>query len=123
MSHALPWGDFRARRSVLDPDDFALSDEEPDRPPSDPIDETVWDSIVGLPDDVSIRTSEHHGTALKVQQGLLAAWISALTFEVFGEKPMDPAAHAVLDVGDELQAATYEILTGYYHQAANSLRS
>jgi hypothetical protein len=60
MVHRLPLTDFRARRSVLDPDDFAGGDDLPDPPPSDLIDPDTWQGIVGLPDDVSVRTSNRH---------------------------------------------------------------
>jgi hypothetical protein len=123
MTHKLRLDDFRARRSVLDPDDFALGDDAPDPPPSNLVDKSVWNAIVTLPDDVSIRTSDHHGGALTTQHGLWGSWIHTVAVEVFWEKPMDPAARAILDVGDELNAATFEMLTGYYRQAASSLRA
>jgi hypothetical protein len=62
MSRPLPTSDFRAIRIVLEPDDFALSSGEPDPPPSDLIDENIWHGIMTLPDDVSVRTSNHYGS-------------------------------------------------------------
>jgi hypothetical protein len=41
--------DFRSSRMILDPDDFALGDEEPDPPPSDLIAREVWEGIMTLP--------------------------------------------------------------------------
>jgi hypothetical protein len=56
--------DFRSKRSKLPPEAFAIAPEvEPE--PSDPIDEETWTDLVHLPDDVSIRTSDFHGTLLK----------------------------------------------------------
>ena len=121
MSHKLPFSDFRARQ-VLDPDDFAGGDGSPDPPPSDLVSEDVWRSIVVLADDVAIRTSDHHGSVLAAQHGLWAALVQALPYEAY-EGGGDPVARALFDANDELHAATYEMLTGYYRQAASSLRS
>jgi hypothetical protein len=57
MPKPLPLEDFRAVRIVLEDDDFALVPENPDHPPWDLIDRDTWNSIVTLPDDVGIRTS------------------------------------------------------------------
>jgi hypothetical protein len=56
--------DLRASRMKLPPEAFALA-EGPERPPSDLIDEESWSGITGLPDDVSLRTSDHHGADIK----------------------------------------------------------
>ena len=45
--HKLQENDFRAFRTVLDPDDFALSDGQPDVA-TDLIDEDTWDEITHL---------------------------------------------------------------------------
>ena len=55
MPKSLPLEDFRAVRIVLENDDFAIVPEDPDRPARDLIDRDTWNSIVTLPDDVSIR--------------------------------------------------------------------
>lgn len=60
MSKKLPLTDFRVVRSVLESHDFALS-EGPDVPPTDLVEEDVWNGIMHLPEDVSIRISDHHG--------------------------------------------------------------
>jgi hypothetical protein len=49
--------DYRAFRLTLEPDDFALGPDQPDEPPSDLIDKATCESMMSLPDDVSIRTS------------------------------------------------------------------
>ena len=51
--------DFRARRMVLEPDDFALTDSEPEPAPTDLVDPTVWHGIMDIADDVAIRTTSH----------------------------------------------------------------
>lgn len=63
MKH-LPEYDFRSRRWILEPEDFALGSDEPDGPPNDLIDAKTWESIVSLQDDVSIRTSNDYGSTL-----------------------------------------------------------
>lgn len=57
--------DSRAFRLMLEPDDFALGSDQPDKPPSDLIDKDIWESTKSLPDDVSIRTSNEYGKTLK----------------------------------------------------------
>ena len=122
MVHRLPLTDFRARRSVLDPDDFAGGDDLPEPPPPDLIDPDTWQGIVGLPDDVSVRTSNRHGGLLRIEHEILGVWLHALPEpdDLDFDRPLDPA---MLDVADELPAATFELLNGYYRQAASTLRS
>ncbi|HTX22058.1 MAG TPA: hypothetical protein VMD27_09425 [Candidatus Aquilonibacter sp.] len=57
MAKPLPNDDFRAVRIALEPSDFALGSEIPDLPPKDLISKETWNHLVGLPDDVAIRTS------------------------------------------------------------------
>lgn len=57
MARKLPAKDFRARRWVLEPKDFALTDGKPDPAPTDLVDREVWHSIMDLADDVAIRTT------------------------------------------------------------------
>ena len=64
MPKLLPLTDFRARRTVLIRRDFDYA-PKPAPPPSDMIDEETWTSVVTLPDDVAVRTSDHHGTTIK----------------------------------------------------------
>lgn len=116
MSKALPIEDFRAVRIVLEPDDFAISSgDEP--PPSDLVDKETWQGITLLPDDVAIRTSNHHGGLLKMLYELWGAWI-----EAFGEI-QDPLYDTILDAVDEFQAATFNALHGYYRPAFGCLRN
>ena len=104
MSHSLPESDFRAFRVKLDPDDFALS-YGPDPPPSDLIPEDVWHSIQDLPSDVSIRTSDHHGTKLKGIHELLGFWISEV---IEAGNLLDDV---FLDANEEFQAVREERLS------------
>lgn len=55
--------DFRARRFMLEKPDFAWAPGKYSGP-TNLIDEDTWISIVALPDDVSIRTSDKYGSQL-----------------------------------------------------------
>ena len=116
MSTPLPETDFRARRIVLTRQDFAFAPKPVPRP-SDMIDKATWDSVVVLPDDVAVRTSNYHGTALMQLHDLWGAWI-----ESFGDV-QDSIFPVMLDAGDDFQAATYAALTGFYRLSAAALRS
>lgn len=111
MSH-----DFRCIRKKLPPEAFAYS-EGPDLPPQDLIDKDIWSSIISLPDDVSLRTSDDHGTELKFMDGL---WSSII--ESVGETE-DVMWHSLLDVADELKACTVNSIIGFYRVAASCLRN
>jgi hypothetical protein len=76
MIRKLPLTDFRATRSKLEPHGFAVSEGQ-DVPPSNLIEQEVWDGIMHLPEDVSIRISDHNGTRLELLHGLWADWITA----------------------------------------------
>lgn len=117
MPKPLPSEDFRATRIVLEPDDFALGSEQKDPSPSDLIDAETWHGIVTLPDDVAIRTSNHHGSVLKRQHDLWGAWL-----EIIGEE-QDFLYTVMLDANDELQAAIFNALHGYYRQAISCFRN
>jgi hypothetical protein len=94
MSKPMPLSDFRAVRIVLDPGDFALGSDDPDPPPSDLVSREAWVGYTGLPDDVAVRTSNHHGTALQEVSMLHFRWVM-VTGES-GEPLFDP----MLDAGD-----------------------
>ena len=71
------------------------SSEGPDLPPRDLIDKAVWNSIINLPDDVSLRTSADHGTELKFMRKLWGSIIDNLgSIE-------DVMWHSLLDVADD----------------------
>src|SRR5438445_6913569 len=116
MPERLPESDFRARRSVLTRRDFAYA-PKPEPPASDVIDELAWGSIVTLPDDVAVRTSNYHGSVLAQLNDLWGAWV-----ESFGEVH-DCFFSAMLDAGDDFQSATYTALTGFYRLSVSALRS
>lgn len=117
MSKKMSLTDFRAVRTVLEPDDFALGGEEPDHPPSDLISQETWSSITGLPDDVAIRTSDRNGRALAEAYGLWGRWLTAI-----GET-VDNLYTPMLDADDDLQTSLFSALHGYYRAGFSGLRN
>jgi hypothetical protein len=105
MPKLMPLSDFRARRRVLMRRDFGYAPKPAPRP-SDLIDKATWDSVVTLPDDVAVRTTNYHGTTINQLHDLWGGWI-----ECVGEK-QDCMFPVMLDSGDDFQAATYNALTG-----------
>jgi hypothetical protein len=122
---ALPDSDFRSRRLVLEPEDFALGPDDTDSPPSDLIDEDTWRSMMSLQDDVSVKTSNEYGSALKQMWGFWSEWscvVGALQelAPSVGEAPLCAAA---CDVGDEFQASISNAVVGFYRVAFSCLRN
>jgi hypothetical protein len=109
--------DFRVARHRLPPDAFALGPEEPDAAPEERVEERVWSSIVSLPDDVSLRTSDHHGSHLTAMHELWRSWIESV-----GEE-QDSMYYVMSDAGDEYQACVFNGLCGFYRVGASCLRS
>jgi hypothetical protein len=109
---------------MLEKDEFAISPGEYARP-TNLIDKGTWESIVGLPDDVSIRTSDKYGSQLDIMWDFWGTWIrvvlglQALT----KHRRNSPTAIAACDATDEFQAATYVALVGYYRVAFSCLRN
>ena len=116
MPRLLPSRDFRARRVVLTRNDFGYA-PGPEPPPSDRIRRATWSSIVTLPDDVAVRTSNHHGTTLQQLDELHGAWVRAVGDD------QDCMFPVMLDAQDDFQASTYLALTGYYRLSVAALRS
>jgi hypothetical protein len=118
MSKKLPLTDFRAVRSKLEPHEFAISDGQ-DAAPSDLIEKDVWDGIVHLPEDVSIRISDHNGIRLRLVYSLWGDWITAIGNP---DKP-DEVFSCMLDVADCFQCANFNFLHGFYRAALAELRT
>ena len=120
----LPDSDFRARRFLLEKEDFALASGDY-AGPINLIDEGTWHSIVDLPDDVSIRTTDKYGSQLGQMWKFWGMW----TRVVGGVQALSrdckesPGAIAACDATDEFQAATYSALVGYYRVAYSCLRN
>jgi hypothetical protein len=117
--------DFRTRRVKLPPEAFALA-EGPERPPSDLVDHDSWTGITSLPDDVSIRTSDHHGTDLKRAYDAWGDWISLMLALQYLDGPEvttdTPTVAASFVITDELQSSLYSALCGFYRASIGDLR-
>ena len=116
--------DFRFKRYKLPPEAFAIGPEkEPE--PTDMVDEETWRNLVWLTDDVSLRTSEHHGTLLRQANQFVGYWIAlVLDLQSLVADPREDAlALTCLDAHDDFQASLYSMLTGFYRQAIASLRT
>ncbi len=117
MVKPLETSDFRAVRIIFEPDDFAMSSGKSDKP-TDIIDQQTWHGIVDLPDDVSIRTSNHQGTTLKRLYRLQSLW----TTSAIGDD-QDVFFEILLYTIDELDAALFNLLHGYYRHAIGCFRN
>ncbi len=120
----LPASDFRAKRLMLEKKDFAAASGRY-AGPTNLISRRTWKSIVALPDDVSVRTSDKYGSQLEQMWEYWRTWgrvvlgVQALT----SEPTESPTAVAASDAADEFQAATYCALVGYYRVAFSCLRN
>ena len=116
--------DFRASRLMLENTDFAVAPGKY-AGPSDLVEESIWNSIASLPDDVSIRTSDKYGSQLGEMWGYWGLWTRVvLGVQALTKDPTEsPTAIASCDATDEFQAATYCALTGYYRVAFSCLRN
>jgi hypothetical protein len=117
MSKKLPLTDFRAVRNKLEPHEFAIGEGQ-DVAPSDLVEQEVWDGIMHLPEDVSVRISDHNGVRLKLLHGLWDDWLSALGHP---ERP-DEIYNCMLDAADCFKCANFNFLHGYYRAALAELR-
>ena len=118
LPRSLDSSDFRGVRVVLKPSDFAIGDDIPEPPPSDLIDKTIWFSIMTLPDDVAIRTSSYHGTALEKLHDVWGALVQTVAID-----DQDALDAALLDAADDFQGAVFNALCGFYRLSFTSLRS
>ncbi len=122
MSKLLSLKDFRARRRVLSADDFAFGGE--DVSPRDPIDEYTWKGLTTLPTDVSIRTSDQNGKRLRILYSLWGHWLQAIDPPNEDGSPSDNMTSApMLDAADELQAAIFNALHGFYRPSVGCARN
>jgi len=117
VAKKLPLTDFRAVRSKLEPHEFAISDGQ-DAPPSSLVEQDVWNGIMGLPEDVSIRISDHNGIRLKLLYSLWGDWVEAIGNP---DKP-DEIYNCTLDAADAFEGAHFNFLHGYYRVALAELR-
>ena len=109
--------DFRSHRRLLSPDSFALGGDLPNSPPIDRISKKAWRTLMSLPDDVSIRTSNDHGALIEELEKMHWALLEIT------EPPLDRLKEVLLDIQDDLGAANVSALQGFYRQAIASLRT
>jgi hypothetical protein len=121
MTKPLPLTDFRARRQVLEPDDYGL--------PGEPgagthlISPEAWAAIWNLPDTVAIDTSNVFGSVLGEAHALSSAWTRF--YEPLGllEKTASPLALVALQSWDAFESSILCATVGYYRLAFMALRS
>jgi hypothetical protein len=118
MSKHMPLDDFRAVRTVLEEDDYALSSGIPEPPPSDLIPEDTWLHLTVLPDEVAVRTSNRHGTLVAILNQLGSTWSVC----VGDSEHPDPVGLAMIEMINEPDASLCNMLVGFYRQAIDSLR-
>jgi hypothetical protein len=118
MTKKLPLRDFRAVRGKLEPHEFAISEGQ-DVPPSDLVDPDIWHGIMHLPEDVSIRISDHNGLRLRLMYQLWGDWLEAIGDP---DKP-DEMFNCLLEAADCFQGATFNFLHGFYRTALAELRT
>jgi|SRR5215831_8072893 len=118
MTKPLPLTDFRAVRSTLEPDDFAISDGQ-DPPPSDPVDPDIWGGIMHLPEDVAIRISDHNGLRLRLMYQLWADSVEAIGDP---DRP-DEISNCLLEAADCFQGAIFNFIHGFYRTTLAELRT
>ena len=116
MVRKLAAADFRARRMVLEPTDFALTDGKPEPPPTDLVDREVWHGIMDIADDVVIRTTSYQGSHVGVLYELWGAWVNAMPEGCI-------VGYAMLECSDDFAACMFSLLHGFYKQAVGTLRS
>jgi hypothetical protein len=117
MTKKPPLSDFRAVRHKLEPHEFAISEGQ-DAPPSDLVKKEVWYGMMHLPEDVSIRISDHNSMRLDLLYSLWGDWITAIGAP---DKP-DEIYNCMLDAADCFQCANFNFLHGYYRAAIAELR-
>lgn len=106
--------DFRAQRRLLDPEVF-LNGSNP--PPSDLVSKEIWNSIMHLPDHVSITTSNHHGSQLRFMHDLAVRWVGAIgSLE-------DRLYYPMVDAGYEFDISVFNSLHGWYRPSIGALRN
>jgi hypothetical protein len=116
MVRKLEATDFRARRMVLEPDDFALTDGKPEPAPTDLVSPKVWHGIMDIADDVAIQTTSHQGSRIELLYELWGAWLEIMPTNCI-------LGYAMLDCSDDFAASIMSLLHGFYRQAVGTLRS
>ena len=112
--------DFRCVRAYLAPHVYYPYEEGPVPPPSDLVDEDVWDSIMDLPTDVALKTSSDSGSAMERLHGLTSDWTFSWPEVSSGGIYTEETC---LLAGEELDALVINAVHGFYRQALGCLRN
>jgi hypothetical protein len=100
----------------LPPEAFAIHPDGPEPPPRDMVEAEVWQTIMTLPDDVALRTSDSYGTEMKAMAELWGSLIDMCN------ETGDAWFRTCLYMADGLQSSNFNSVCGYYSVAASSLR-
>jgi hypothetical protein len=111
--------DFRRERSYLADHCFAIVSPGRDSR-DDLVGEEAWESLMHLPTDVLLRTSESPGTMVTDMHDQWSAWIKAMPDEAAKAPFMFGAA---LDAADEFGAGPFIAMHGWYRPATAALRN
>jgi hypothetical protein len=84
--------------------------------PSDKIDRPIWNHIFSLPDDVAIRTTNHHGTQIRELNDFAGIWTELC-------RPQDMMTTVLLDAHNDFQSALYNAITGFYRLSVSAARA
>lgn len=117
MPQELPKDDFRATRKYLTEDEFGISGEE-DFVPAARIEQEVWDGLMSLPTDVSIRTTDFCPDEVKAAYQIATSWLHI--GDPFADGPIKTQTFSVYEA---LEASVFMATTGWYRQAGLSLRA
>jgi hypothetical protein len=125
MPKKLDQKDFRAGRWVLLPYDYAIESTRPTMPLRDLIDQDTWETIIQLPDDVTIQTTNVYGSKIRLAEAIRADWVS-ITLDIYGaveENGSSPFNETVTNSFSELQASLFNAISGYYRTGISTLRN
>jgi hypothetical protein len=92
----------------------------PSAAPTDIVDQEAWESMMHLPTDVLLRTTDYLGKMVTDMHDQGSAWIFAMPMELEKAPFM---FEPTLDASDEFQAAPFIAVHGWYRQATASLRN
>lgn len=117
MPKKLSKHDIRAAREYLVNDDFALA-EGPEFVPLGNIAPDVWNGIMGLPDDVAIRTTDFRTAQVEHAHKVAMSWLNVA--ETLADGPLQTQTLAVFEAFD---ASLFNAVTGWYRTAGLTLRA
>lgn len=113
----LALSDLRSLRWHLEDEDFALP-EGPEFVPRGTIDRLVWRGIVGLPDDVTIRTTDYREKDVERAYRVAQSW-----HDVMGSLPQGPVGVQAFSVYENFETSLFNAMAGWYRTAGLALRA